>query len=116
MLVGMRTVGQAAAVAALTGGVHLVGKLRKDSTVALSRLVDVGLDFEVHRPAVESVSVLFSLFADDAESHTATGEPGQQLASGWMVTAARFEVDWPSDPAAARRVRSHFGARRKAYN
>ena len=30
----------------------------------LSRYVDVGADFEMHRAAVESVSVLFKLFDD----------------------------------------------------
>lgn len=40
----MRTTVQAAAVAALTGEVHVAGKPRKDGTVALSRLVDVGAD------------------------------------------------------------------------
>lgn len=42
--------------------------------------------------------------------------PGAQLPSGWMVTAAKFEVEWPADPQRAGLVRSHFGARRKAFN
>jgi putative transposase len=33
-----------------------------------------------------------------------------------MVTAAKFEVDWPADPDREALVRSHFGARRKAFN
>lgn len=33
-----------------------------------------------------------------------------------MVTAAKFEVEWPADPQRAGLVRSHFGARRKAFN
>jgi putative transposase len=32
------------------------------------------------------------------------------------VTAAEFEVEWPTDPDRAALVRSHFGARRKAFN
>jgi putative transposase len=33
-----------------------------------------------------------------------------------MVTAAKFEVEWPSDVDRSGLVRSHFGARRKAFN
>ncbi len=33
-----------------------------------------------------------------------------------MVTGAQFEVGWPTDPQRGRLVRSHFGARRKAFN
>ncbi|WP_084047259.1 IS607 family element RNA-guided endonuclease TnpB, partial [Mycobacterium avium] len=33
-----------------------------------------------------------------------------------MVTAAKFEVEWPAEAARAGLVRSHFGARRKAFN
>jgi putative transposase len=62
MIVGMRTRGQAARVAAATGGAHLPGKPKPDGTPRLSRYVDVGADFETHRTAVESVSVLFDLF------------------------------------------------------
>jgi putative transposase len=112
----MRTVAQAATVAGLTGGVRLPAKAGKHGAVALSRLVDIGPDFEVHRAAVESVSVLFDLYDGDTDSYRATGEPGPQRASGWIMTAARFEVDWPTDPARVALVRSHFGARRKAYN
>ena len=35
---------------------------------------------------------------------------------GWMVTAAKFEVEWPAEPDRAALVRSHFGARRFAFN
>ena len=39
MIVGMRTVNQAARVAALIGGVQLLGEPRKDGTVSPSRYV-----------------------------------------------------------------------------
>ena len=92
----MRTVKQAARVAAATGGVQLPGKPRKDGTVPPSRYVDVGADFEVHRAAVESVSVLFDLYDGDADGYAATGSAGERVPSGWMVTAAKFEVEWPT--------------------
>jgi putative transposase len=116
MIVGMRTARQAARVAELTGGVHLPGRPNRDGMPTLSRLVDVGRDFEAHRQPVESVSVLFDLYDGDADGYAATGLPGQMLPTGWMVTAAKFEVEWPSEPERARLVRSHFGARRKAFN
>jgi putative transposase len=112
----MRTCKQAARVAALTGGVHLPGKPRRDGTAGLSRLVDVGPDFEAHRAAVESVSVLFELYSCGAERFIVTGELGEPVPTGWVVTAAKFEVEWPIDPDRCRLVRSHFGARRKAFN
>jgi putative transposase len=116
MIVRMRTWKQAAKVAELSGGMQLAGKPKTDGTPRLSRLVDVGADFEVHRPAVESVSVLFQLFDGDAASYRATGSPGGSLNTGWIVAAAKFEVDWPIEPERAALVRSHFGARRKAFN
>ena len=112
----MRTRGQAARVAALTGGVHLPGKPKPDGTPTLSRYVDVGSDFEPHRHSVESVSVLFDLYDGDGDGYAATGSPGQQMPSGWVMTAAKFEVEWPTDPDRSRVIRSHFGARRKAFN
>lgn len=112
----MRTCAQAAKVAGLTGGVQLAGKPKLDGTPTLSRWVDVGADFEAHRAAVESVSVLFELYDGDAGCCLASGSPGTQLPTGWRVTAARFEVQWPSDIDRAGLVRSHFGARRKAFN
>ena len=39
-----------------------------------------------------------------------------KLPIGWMVTAAKFEVEWPAEPDRAALVRSHFGARRFAFN
>ena len=116
MIVGMRTRGQAATVAALLGGVHLPGTPTPDGTLALSRYVDVGAEFESHRAAVESVSVLFGLYDGDADSYAASGSPGATLPTGWMVTAAKFEVEWPAEPDRAALVRSHFGARRFAFN
>src|SRR5208283_136158 len=112
MIVRMRTCRQATKVAALTGGVQLAGKPKPDGTPTLSRYVDVGADFEAHRPVVESVSVLFDLYDGDADGYAAAGSPGEPLPTGWMVTTAKFEVEWPADPDRAGSVRSHFGARR----
>jgi putative transposase len=116
MIVGMRTVKQAAQVAELTGGVQLGGKPKPDGTRALSRYVEVGPDFEVQRQRVESVSVLFGLYSGDADSYATSGSPGAKLPTGWLLTAAKFEVEWPAEPARAALVRSHFGARRFAFN
>ncbi|MDI3314006.1 MAG: IS607 family element RNA-guided endonuclease TnpB [Mycobacterium sp.] len=116
MIVGMRTRAQAARVAAATGGAHLAGKPNPDGTPRLSRYVDVGADFGAQRSAVESVSVLFDLYDGDAAGYAQTGSPGAPLHTGWAVTAAKFEVEWPTEPERAGLVRSHFGARRKAFN
>lgn len=116
MIVAMRTRAQAARASGATGGVQLPGKPKPDGTPTLSRFVDIGPDFEVHRAAVESVSVLFELYDGSAGSYEATGSPGAELPSGWTVTAAKFEVEWPDDAERAGLVRSHFGARRFAYN
>jgi putative transposase len=116
VIVGLRTCAQAARAAGLTGGVQLAGKPQPDGTPTLSRLVYVGANFEAHRAAAESVSVLFELYDGDADSYAATGSPGAQLPSGWVVTATKFEVEWPTDGAGAGLVRAHFGARRKAFN
>lgn len=112
----MRTRGLAARVAALTAGAQLPCKPKPDGTPRLSRYVAVGPDFEAHRAAVESVSVLFDLYDGDGAGYASTGGLGEQVPSGWMVTAAKFEVEWPTDPERAGLVRSHFGARRKAFN
>ena len=103
-------------MAALTGGVQLAGKPKPDGTAALSRYVDVGPDFESCRAEVESVSVLFELYDGDTDGYAATGSPGLKLPTGWVVTAAKFEVQWPAEPDRAALVRSHFGARRFAFN
>lgn len=116
MIVGMRTRAQAAKVAALTDGVQLAGKPKPDGIQALSRYVAVGADFETHRAAVESVSVLFELYDGHVDGYGATGSPGVKLPTGWMVTAAKFEVEWPADEDRCALVRSHFGARRFAFN
>ncbi|MDT5106684.1 MAG: hypothetical protein QOI25_4197, partial [Mycobacterium sp.] len=109
MIVAMRTVAQAAKVAAATGGAHLPGTPDENGTPGLSRRVDVGADFETHRAAVEAVSVLFTLFDDH-------GGELVEVPSGWTVTAAKFEVQWPAETDRAALVRSHFGARRFAFN
>ncbi|MHB1854438.1 MAG: IS607 family element RNA-guided endonuclease TnpB [Acidimicrobiales bacterium] len=98
MLVEMRTSAQAQRVAEATGCRRLPG----NEQASLSRKVDVGCDLEAHRSAVEAVSVLFKVW-----------DEGNQVSSGWTITAAKFEVEWPKDPSV---IRSHFGARRKAYN
>ena len=53
--------------------------------------------------------MLFKLF-DDIDGAVA------EVASGWMVTAAKSEVEWPRDPDRHALVRSPFGARRFAFN
>jgi putative transposase len=107
MIVQMRTLAQAAKVAAATGGVQLPGTPDENGSSRLSRRVDVGADFEVHRAATEAVSVLFTLFDDGGEV--------VEVPSGWVMTAAKFEVQWPPEDRRAL-VRSHFGARRFAFN
>ncbi|WP_298335213.1 IS607 family element RNA-guided endonuclease TnpB [Ferrimicrobium sp.] len=100
MIVTMRTKAQAQRVADITGGVIVVKNGKPTPKVQLQG------DFEQHRAAVESVSVLFRL-CDDA---------GEQVPSGWTVTGASFEVEWPKDQHKASLIHSHFGARRAAYN
>jgi putative transposase len=99
VIVEARTVKEAARIAAGTGGVHLLAKEQGK----LSRRVRLTGEFESHRAAVEAVTVLFGLFTDD----------GVPAPSGWTVTGASFEVQWPREPPL---VRSHFGARRYAHN
>lgn len=60
--------------------------------------------------------MLFELYDGDADSYVQTGSPGAPSPTGWTVTAAKFEVEWPAEPQRAGLVRSHFGARRKAFN
>uniref|UniRef100_UPI0023F03BCD helix-turn-helix domain-containing protein n=1 Tax=Ferrimicrobium acidiphilum TaxID=121039 RepID=UPI0023F03BCD len=100
MIVMMRTKAQAQKVADITGGVIVVKNGKPTPKVQLQG------DFEQYRAAVESVSVLFRL-CDDT---------GEQVPSGWTVTGTSFEVEWPKDPQKASLIRSHFGARRVAYN
>jgi putative transposase len=100
VIVQMRTKAQAARVAKITGGRLLHNDQGSPTNkVALD-------DFEVHREAVESVSVLFRLFADD----------DTELPSGWVLTGATFEVEWPKEPERRLLICSHFGARRFAKN
>jgi len=73
-------------------------------------------DFEQARAAVESVSVLFTLHDGDAAAYAETERAGRQVPSGWRMAGARFEVAWPADPERQGLVRSHFGARRMAFN
>ncbi len=100
MIAVMRTKVQAQKVSDLTGGKVLLDDGKPTRKVALAG------DFEQYRDAVESVSVLFGL-CDDT---------GEKAPTGWTVTGASFEVEWPKDPKSASLIRSHFGARRVAYN
>jgi len=100
MIVIMRTKAQAQKVSDLTGGQVILSDGKPTTRVSLSG------DFEQHRADVESVSVLFQLCDDN----------GEKVSSGWALTGASFEVEWPKDQQAVSRVRSHFGARRVAYN
>src|SRR5699024_6115048 len=109
VIVEMRTVTQAGRVAASTGGEQLAGKADCSDARRLSRRVEVGPNFEAHRSAVEAVSVLFKLF-DDTDGELV------EVPSGWTVTAAKFEVEWPTERDRSALVRSHFGARRFAFN
>ena len=96
MIVAMRTKVQAQQVAELTGG----RVIHKDNQPTCK--VSLPGDFERYRKDVESISVLFKLY-DDA---------GKSVPSGWTLTGATFEVEWPRDSL----INSHFGARRFAYN
>jgi len=82
MIVQMRTKTQAARVVELTGGSVLCDDQgRTTAKVALD-------NFDAHREAVESVSVLFRCFDDQ----------GTEVPSGWVLTGATFEVEWPRGP------------------
>jgi putative transposase len=71
----------------LTGGVQLAGKPKPDGTETLSRYVDVGADFEAHRAAVESVSVLFDLYDGDAAGCTTSGSSGRSWPTRSLAAA-----------------------------
>src|SRR5579875_2115284 len=101
MIVVMPTTKQAQKVADATGGVLVLTDDGRST-----RKVRLPGNLEAHREAVEAVSVLFRAFTDD-------GEP---VPSGWVLRGATFEVEWPCDPQRCQKIRSHFGARRKAYN
>ena len=99
MFVKMRTRRDAALVAEMTGARQVFRSDDGEPTVFV-HFVD---GFERHRDSVESVSNLFKLF--DAS--------GVSLPTGWIIKGFKYEVEWPSDDGV---VRSHFGARRFAYN
>ena len=96
----MQTKAQAQRVADLTGGKVLLDEDKPTKKVLLTG------DFEQYRDEIESVSVLFHV-CDDT---------GEKVPTGWTITGASFEVGWPKDPQLASLVRSHFGAKRVAYN
>jgi len=115
MIVEMRTAAQAASVVKSAPWCRqLLNRTPdRDGVIKLSRRIDVGDDLEAARAAVEAVSVLFSVYAGTAAEFEATGELGVEVASGWSMTGARFEVAWPDERGV---VTSHFGGRRFAYN
>jgi len=100
VIVQMPTKAQASKVAKLTGGTVLSDKNAKATTKVKVE------DFESHRSVIEGISVLFKLFTDD----------GTKVPSGWMVTGATFEVEWPKEQERQLFIWSHFGARRFAKN
>ncbi len=83
MTVEARTAKAAARIAAASGGVHPPAQ----APGKLSRRVRLTGDFEAHRAAVEAVTVWFGLCTDD----------GAPAPSGWTVTGASFEVQWPKE-------------------
>jgi putative transposase len=101
VIVRMSTTRQAQTVAQATGGQLLTTEEGKPTN-----RVRLDGDFESHRAAVEAVTVLFQLATDD----------GTPVPSGWVLRGATFEVEWPREPGQARKIRSHFGARRFARN
>ena len=100
----MPTAAQADRVVEATGCRRLPGK----EPGSLSRRVDVGDSLQEDRPAIEPVSVLFQIL----ERSGANAEL-QEMASGWTVSAVKFEVVWPQDRSV---VLSHLGGRRFSYN
>lgn len=52
---------------------------------------------------------------EPAEAKSKGRRPGDKfvIPDGWVARAFKFEVEWPTDPGL---VRSHFGARRVAFN
>ena len=63
------------------------------------------------------VVALTGAAAEEASTPTKRS-PGKRftIPDGWVARGFAFEVTWPDGPKAASRVRSHFGARRFAYN
>ena len=118
MIVALRTGEQAAKVAVLTGGVQLPGEPKPDGTAALSRYVDMGADFERCRSAGGGVGVGFvralrwgrrqlcrHRITGCGAAHGLEGDGGE----------VRGGTGRPRRDRAAL-VRSHFGARRFAFN
>ena len=56
------------------------------------------------------------LAAEAAPSKRRSPREKFTISEGWIARGFSFEVTWPTAPEAADRVRSHFGARRFAYN
>ena len=108
MLIEMQTGAQATKIAELTGGVHLPVSPERNGRVSLSRCVDVG-DDESFRQKVESVSVLFKL-RDNGDCALVA------VPSGWSVTGAKVNVEWPHETERVSLIHSHFSVRRKAYH
>jgi putative transposase len=105
MILEMRTAAEATKVAELTGGSPVPAR---GDTPRPSRRVSID-DLEANLSRVESVSVLFRCFEE------VDGELVERP-SPWRVTGASLEVEWPTQPERAALVRSHFGARRYAFN
>ena len=60
-------------------------------------------------------SVVADLMAVASEKKRAPGAKFE-IPDGWVARGFTFEAAWPADKGAAAKVRSHFGARRFAYN
>lgn len=108
MIVQMRTGAQATRVAAATGGVQLPGTLNRDGTPTWSARVDLGVDFEEHREAVEAISVLFTLYDTDPSGELV------EVPSGWVLQAYRYALN--PTPAQTAALESHAGGARLAFN
>lgn len=54
--------------------------------------------------------------AEAAPSKRRSSREKFTISDGWIARGFSFEVTWPTAPEATDRVRSHFGARRFAYN
>ena len=70
------------------------------------------------RGQLSVVVAMAELAATDAGMAPKKRSPKEKFAipDGWVARGFTFEVEWPDDPEAASKVRSHFGARRFAYN
>lgn len=104
MLVEMPTVTQAKKVSDATGWVHLRSIKYPERFSTRLEVID---SLELHRDQLEAVSVLFKCFERNPDGSV------RQVPSGWTITGASFEVEWPENRSV---VRSHFGGRRYSYN